>query len=232
MLPLKALGGGGTDLSWPLPAFGGSRQPCNPLQEATVYQALQCFADRLSCLSLKKKTTLCTYTCARARSVSVSLWKERKPAVPWPAVLPPGGCPVSMVLPPVPLPIHTLLEKVEGTQMCPVTADALTSPLNPEVQQRPPVLRAQAAHRALGCAPPPDSTPWGQGRGSPYSEPQALGLCCGLSPSPRFSAVPPRPPLFGVGSNGRLFQPNPPERRTPRCTSGTSGNRQDGARDR
>ena len=66
---------------------------------------------------------------------------------------------MSMVLPPVPLPIHTPLEKVEGTQMCPVTADALTSPLNPEVQQRPPVLRAQAAHRALGCAPPPDSTP-------------------------------------------------------------------------
>ena len=36
------------DLPWEGP-------PCNPLQEATVYQALQCFADRLSCLSLKKK---------------------------------------------------------------------------------------------------------------------------------------------------------------------------------
>lgn len=53
--------------------------PFNPLQEATVYQALQCFADCLSCLSLKKKKqkTLCTYTCAQALSVSVSVEGEK-----------------------------------------------------------------------------------------------------------------------------------------------------------
>lgn len=66
--------------------------------------------------------------CTQALSVSVCLWKERKPAVPRPNVLPPGGCPVSMVLPLILFPIHTPLEKVEGTQMCPVTADADLSP--------------------------------------------------------------------------------------------------------
>ena len=53
--------------------------PFNPLQEATVYQALQCFADCLSCLSLKKKTknplhvhvctsTVCECVCGRRES--------------------------------------------------------------------------------------------------------------------------------------------------------------------
>lgn len=102
--------------------------PFNALQAVALCQALQCFADCLSCLSFQKKP-LCTHMCAQALSVSVCLWKERKPGVP--QYLLQGGCPVSIVLPPILLP----LEKIKGTQMYPVTADALTSPLN---QQGPP----------------------------------------------------------------------------------------------
>lgn len=97
--------------------------PFNPLQVATLSQALECF----SCLSFKKKNSLHIHVCTGTLCECVSVEGEEA-AVPRPAVLPPGGCPVSMVLPPIPLPIHTPLEKVEGTQMCPVTADADLSP--------------------------------------------------------------------------------------------------------
>lgn len=73
--------------------------------------------------------------CAQALSVNVCLWKERKPGVAQPAVPPPGELPCIHGSAPNSAAIHTPLEKVKGTQMCPVTADALTSPLN---QQGPP----------------------------------------------------------------------------------------------
>ena len=50
--------------------------PFNPLQVAALCQALQCFADCLSCLSFQKKT-LCTHVCAQALSVSVCVGGEK-----------------------------------------------------------------------------------------------------------------------------------------------------------
>ena len=81
---------------------------------------------------LSKKTPLHAHVCTSTVCECVSVEGEKA----WcPTVPPPRGLPCIHGSAPNSAAIHTPLEKIKGTQMCPVTADALTSPLN---QQGPP----------------------------------------------------------------------------------------------